>query len=57
MPYPPRPANVPEELTEYGESYVRQENRLLIGLFLFLTVYIGAVLFCVLFGTWCVWSF
>jgi Zn-dependent protease with chaperone function len=56
VPYPPPPANVPEDLTEYAESYVRQENRLLISLFLFLAFYIGAVLFSLLIGVWCVYS-
>jgi Zn-dependent protease with chaperone function len=57
VPYPPPPEDVPDDLTEYAESYVKQENRLLIGLFLFLSFYIGAVLFCALMLTWCVWSF
>lgn len=56
MLYPPSPDDVPEDLTEYPTSYVKQENRLLAGLFLFLVFYIGAVLFFAMIGIWCVWS-
>lgn len=56
VPYPPTPPDVPEDLTEYAESYVKQQNKLLAGLFLFLMFYIGAVLFFALVGFWCVWS-
>jgi Zn-dependent protease with chaperone function len=56
VPYPPSPADVPEDLTEYADSYVRQENLLLAGLFVFLSFYIGAILFSILIGVWCVWS-
>src|SRR5438477_214258 len=44
IPYPPSPTDVPEDLTEYAESYRKQENRLLAGLFVFLIFYIGAVM-------------
>ena len=56
VPYPPSPADVPDGLTDYAESYVKQQNRLLAGLFVFLMFYIGAVLFFALVGVWCVWS-
>ncbi len=56
VPYPASPDDVPEGLTDYAESYVKQQNLLLAGLFLFLMLYIGAVLFFALVGTWCVWS-
>jgi Zn-dependent protease with chaperone function len=56
VPYPPPPKDLPAGLTEYNESYIKQENRLLISLFLFLAFYIGAVLFCALILTWCIWS-
>lgn len=56
VPYPPSPENVPEGLTDYPASFVRQQNVLLASLFLFLMFYIGAVLFFALVGFWCVWS-
>ncbi len=56
VPYPPSPSEVPEGLTDYADSYTRQQNLLLSGLFVFLTFYIGAVFFFALIGTWCVWS-
>ncbi len=56
VPYPPSPTDVPEELTDYPESYTKQQNLLLAGLFVFLVFYIGAVLFFALIGIWCVWS-
>jgi Zn-dependent protease with chaperone function len=56
VPYPANPPEVPEGLTDYADSYTRQQNLLLAGLFVFLTFYIGAVLFFALIGTWCVWS-
>lgn len=56
VPYPPSPDDVPEGLTDYAESYIRQQNYLLAGLFLFLMFYIGAVLFFALVGFWCAWS-
>src|SRR4051812_12605165 len=33
IPYPPSPDDVPEDLTDYAESYVKQQNKLLAGLF------------------------
>src|SRR5579883_2646341 len=56
VPYPPSPADVPDGFTDYPDSYTRQQNLLLAGLFVFLVFYIGAVLFFALIGTWCVWS-
>ncbi len=56
IPYPASPDDVPEGLTDYAESYVKQQNFLLAGLFVFLMFYIGAVLFFALVGVWCVWS-
>ena len=56
VPYPPSPENVPEGLTEYPESFKKQQQKLVAGLILFLILYIGAILFTVLIGFWCVWS-
>lgn len=56
VPYPPSPPDVPDGLTDYADSYTKQQNLLLAGLFVFLVFYIGAVLFFALIGTWCVWS-
>ncbi|HEY1190137.1 MAG TPA: M48 family metalloprotease [Gemmata sp.] len=56
IPYPPGPEEVPEGLTDYPESFTRQQNIQLAGLILFLTFYIGAVLFFALVGFWCVWT-
>ncbi|MBM3980254.1 MAG: hypothetical protein FJ304_08210, partial [Planctomycetes bacterium] len=57
VPYPPQPENLPEGLADYPAAFKRQQKRLLAGLVLFLTLYIGAVLFFALFAFWCVWSF
>ncbi len=57
VPYPPSPAKIPEGLTDYPESFKRQQKLLLAGLVLFLTLYVGALLFCALITTWCIWSF
>ncbi|HEV3437925.1 MAG TPA: M48 family metallopeptidase, partial [Gemmata sp.] len=54
IPYPPSPTDVPEGLTDYPASYVKQENRLLAGLFVFLIFYLAAVVFFAMVGTWCV---
>jgi Zn-dependent protease with chaperone function len=56
VPYPPSPGDVPEDLTDYPDSYTKQQNLLLAGLFVFLVFYIGAVLFFGMIGIWCVWS-
>jgi Zn-dependent protease with chaperone function len=56
VPYPPTPPDVPDGLTDYADSYTRQQNLLLAGLFVFLVFYIGAVLFFALIGAWCIWS-
>src|SRR5688572_18082640 len=57
IPYPPSPVNVPEALTDYPESFKRQQQLLLAGLVLFLTCYVGALLLCALLTVRCVWSF
>src|SRR5215212_353130 len=56
VPYPPTPADVPEGLTDYADSYTKQQNLLLAGLFVFLMFYIGAVLFFAMLGIWCVYA-
>jgi Zn-dependent protease with chaperone function len=57
VPYPLSPAEVPEGLTDYADSYTKQQNLLLAGLFVFLVFYIGAVLFFGMLAFWSVWSF
>ncbi|MCI0705068.1 MAG: M48 family metallopeptidase, partial [Planctomycetia bacterium] len=57
IPYPPTPPDLPEGLTDYSDSFTRQQNLLLAGLFLFLVFYIGAILFCAMICFWCIWSF
>jgi Zn-dependent protease with chaperone function len=57
VPYPPSPTNVPEGLTDYPSSYVRQQNKLLAGLFVFLIFYITMVVFFAMLGTWCALTF
>jgi Zn-dependent protease with chaperone function len=52
IPYPPSPEEVPKGLTDYSHSYIRQQNLLLAGLFVFLILYVGLVL---LFGMLVVW--
>ena len=56
VPYPPSPPGVPDDLTDYADSYIKQQNLLLAGLFVFLIFYIGMILFCALIAAWCVWS-
>ncbi len=56
VPYPVSPADVPEGLTDYADSYTKQQNLLLAGLFVFLVFYIGAVLFFGMIAAWSVWS-
>ncbi len=56
VPYPPNPENVPDDLTDYADSYIAQQNKLLAGLFLFLIFYVGLVLFFALVAFWCVWT-
>ena len=53
IPYPPSPVDVPEGLTDYADSYTRQQNLLLAGLFVFLIFYIGAVILFAMVGVWC----
>src|SRR5262245_29703348 len=57
IPYPPRPDDVPEGLTDFPESFRKQQNLLLAGLIVFLTFYIGALLLFAMVGIWCIWSF
>ena len=56
VPYPANPPDVPDGLTDYADSYTRQQNLLLAGLFVFLIFYIGMVLLFAMVGFWCVWS-
>jgi Zn-dependent protease with chaperone function len=54
IPYPPSPADVPDGLTDYADSYTRQQNLLLAGLFVFLIFYLGAIALFAMVGVWCV---
>ena len=56
VPYPASPPDVPDGLTDYPESYIKQQNLLLAGLFVFLIFYIGMILLFAMIGFWCVWS-
>ena len=56
VPYPPSPDNVPEGLTDYADSYTKQQNLLLAGLFVFLIFYIGLVLLFAMLGAWCIYA-
>src|SRR5688572_23036370 len=53
IPYPPSPTDVPPGLTDFPESYVRQQNLLLAGLFVFLILYLGAIVLFAMVGLWC----
>src|SRR5581483_9351775 len=53
IPYPPSPTNVPEDLTDYPETYRAQQNLLLAGLFIFLMLYLGLIVLFALLGLWC----
>jgi Zn-dependent protease with chaperone function len=53
IPYPPSPTDVPEGLTDYPDSFKKQQNLLLAGLFVFLIFYIGAVILFAMVGLWC----
>jgi Zn-dependent protease with chaperone function len=53
IPYPPSPTDVPEDLTDFPESYIKQQNQLLAGLFVFLIFYIALVLFFAMVDVWC----
>jgi Zn-dependent protease with chaperone function len=44
VPYPPSPKRVPPELLELGEQSTAQVVGVLVGLFLFLAVYLGLIL-------------
>jgi len=57
VPYPPSPTDVPEGLTDYPESFTRQQNLLLAGLFVFLILYIAAVILFAMIGIWCFLTF
>lgn len=54
IPYPPSPTDVPEGLTDFPESYLKQQNLLLAGLFVFLIFYISLVILFAMVGVWCV---
>jgi len=54
IPYPPSPPDVPEGLTDYPDSFTKQQNLLLAGLFVFLILYIAAVILFAMVGVWCV---
>ena len=54
IPYPPSPTDVPEGLTDYPDTFTKQQNRLLAGLFVFLILYIAAVILFAMVGVWCV---
>src|ERR1700722_9276020 len=53
LPYPSSPTNVPEGFTDFAASYIRQQNKLLVGMLLFLIFYIFLVTFSAMVGTWC----
>jgi Zn-dependent protease with chaperone function len=53
VPYPPSPTDVPPDLTDFPETYIRQQNLLLAGLFVFLILYIGAIILFAMVGLWC----
>src|SRR6478609_7691151 len=57
IPYPPSPADVPEGFTDYPDSFTKQQNLLLAGLFVFLIMYIAAVIFFAMTGIWCFLTF
>ncbi|WP_439626751.1 M48 family metallopeptidase [Gemmata sp.] len=52
-PYPPSPPDVPEGLSDYADSFARQQNRVLTGLFTFLIFYFAAIALFVMLGAWC----
>ena len=54
IPYPPSPTDVPEGLTDYPDSFTRKQNLLLAGLFVFLILYIAAVILFAMIGVWSV---
>src|SRR4051794_26557705 len=53
IPYPPSPTDVPEGLTDYADSYTKQQNLLLAGLFVFLIFYLGMIVLFAMVGVWC----
>jgi Zn-dependent protease with chaperone function len=52
-PYPPSPPDVPEGLSDYADSFARQQNRVLTGLFVFLIFYFASTALFVMLGAWC----
>ncbi|MBA4190289.1 MAG: hypothetical protein C0467_20070 [Planctomycetaceae bacterium] len=56
-PYPPSPPDVPEGLTDYADSFARQQNRVLTGLFVFLIFYFAMIVLFAMVGVWCVLTF
>src|SRR4051812_21704582 len=54
LPYPPSPADLPEGLTDYADTFTKKQNVLLAGLFVFLICYVGAIIFFGMVGVWCV---
>jgi Zn-dependent protease with chaperone function len=53
VPYPPSPADVPDDLTDFPPSYKSKQNLLLIGLFIFLLFYFGLIVLCLVLGIFC----
>ncbi len=53
-PYPPSPPDVPEGLTDYADSFARQQNRVLTGLFVFLIFYFAMIVLFAMVGVWCI---
>ena len=56
VPYPPSPTDVPDDLTDFPDSYRSKQNLLLIGLFVFLLFYFGLIALTILLGTYCVFT-
>ncbi len=57
IPYPPPPADIPEGLTDYADSFVKQQSLLLAGLFVFLIFYIFMVVLFGMLALWCMLTF
>ena len=53
IPYPPSPTDIPEGLTDYPETFTKQQNKLLAGLFVFLIFYLFLVAIFAMVGVWC----
>lgn len=56
IPYPTSPAKVPDGLTDYPATYKAQQNLLLVGLFVFLMLYVALIFLCLLAGTYCAFT-